>query len=266
LSRKKTRAANLGLSKFDCCDLHPAYYAPHSCDSNVAVPLLRKTATCVRVAPVRLAPGPSAIYSLFFSELAAGLLAYMFWPKNFDDIDFSQFSEAGPHSGVVAHGVNDNSQSWAKSFKDEFEKNGYDGHVFTVDWQGYAKNTLRCAIDGKRIGERLAETPSLGSVHLIGHSCGSFVVYGACRAIIAKNRAIVVQTKYLDPVSIYGLMWRYGINKFGSCADYGEAYIDTGDAIPGSHKLLPSTRTYDVTAARLRLGSTIYPHMWPTYY
>lgn len=199
------------------------------------------------------------------------LLVFIYFPKDYDDITFETYAEPDrPHAVVLAHGVKDELSSWVLPLAKQMESGAPNGQVFALDWRRYAENALRCAIDGRRIGERiglqLASNDRVDSVHLIGHSCGSFVVFGACQAIKELDATVSVQTTYLDPVSVYGLFWHYGLKHFGSCADYSEAYIDTGDGIPGSNELLPNTRTYDVTAVRIRRSIDIQPHLWPTLY
>ena len=77
----------------------------------------------------------------------------------------------------------------------------------------------------------------------------------------------MVQTTYLDPVSNYGgLFSSFGIEKFGDCADFSEAYIDTEDSVPGSNQRLLSAYTIDVTEVRKKLQLNESPHLWPVRY
>lgn len=74
---------------------------------------------------------------------------------------------------------------------------------------------------------------------------------GLCEAVKEKNSAIQIQTTYLNPVSVYtGVLWDYGINKFGICADFSDSYIDIRDSVLGSNVNLPHTATFDVTDLR----------------
>lgn len=206
---------------------------------------------------------------------SAGLFAYIYWPNQYGDIKLSQLEGKHSHKVVLAHGVKDNPQTWSGPLREIYVEKNFKGDVLALDWSKYAQSSLRCAIEGKRIGELLgrqliseqtAAQQKVKSVHLIGHSCGSFVVYGACQTLKKSQPAIVVQTTYLDPVSIYGLFWDYGLEHFGDCANYSEAYIDTEDGIPGSNELIPHTHTYDVTALRKTTQGDINPHLWPTNY
>lgn len=202
--------------------------------------------------------------------LSLSLLLYMYWPHDFGEINFDAFTPTQSNVMVLAHGLRDTPASWIDPLLLALRDEHYDGQLMPVDWSRYARSEVRCAIDGRRIGERIgdqiASSEMVKSVHLVGHSCGAFVIYGACQAIKAVNPHILVQTTYLDPVSIYGPLPHYGVGRFGDCADYSDAYIDTQDDVIGSNQLLPHTHTYDVTAVRNRVHSTIPPHVWPTEY
>ena len=210
-----------------------------------------------------------------FLLASAALITYMYWPffygqESFAVIDFSQFKANQSHMVVLAHGVKDDPNTWIKPLEATYEQAGYRGQIIGIDWSAYAQGTLRCAISGKRIGrligERIAADENIRSVHFIGHSCGAFVIYGACQAVKQHRKTISVQATYLDPVSVYGLFWDYGVEHFGDCGDYSEAYIDTEDGVPGSNQLLPHCHTYDVTAVRKRSDYHSTPHMWPVHY
>ncbi|WP_460226547.1 hypothetical protein [Aurantivibrio infirmus] len=208
------------------------------------------------------------IASFFLVSICIQIFA--FWPNNFNGIDFALFESKTSHQLVMAHGMKDGTNTWINELNSIYEKNSYDGIVSSVDWSAYSLNTFRCAPYGKRIGQRVGESiaknTELKSLHLISHSCGGFVIYGICEAIRKIRPEISVQTTYLDPVSIYGISRNYGLKHFGSCADYSEAYIDTGDHIPGSNQLLPLTHTYDVSKVRMRIAPEYPPHNWPTEY
>lgn len=209
---------------------------------------------------------------LSFLLASASIVLYMYWPRNFDEINTAQFQalqleDGARHITVLVHGMRDDPRSWIDPLKEVYAAKDYEGSVLGVDWSPYAQSSLTCAVSGKRvgtlIGEQLAANKSIDSAHLIAHSCGAFVIYGTCQAIKQSNQNIVVQTTYLDPVSIYGIWWDYGIKHFGSCADYSEAYIDTEDSIHGSNQLIPNTHTYDITRKRKQAGNPVPPHVWP---
>lgn len=198
------------------------------------------------------------------------LLIYMYWPNPYPNIDFSRFYPSQSHMVVMAHGVNDNTASWIEPLQKLYLATTVDRQVVGLDWSDYAENTMRCAIDGRRIGHKIGnqmlQNLEIQSAHLIAHSCGSFVIYGICERLKEQRSDIQVQTTYLDPVSIYGPFWNYGLTHFGNCADYSEAYIDTEDHVPGSNQLLINTHTYDITALRKSNRLNITPHNWPTIY
>jgi len=207
-----------------------------------------------------------------FTLVSLSILIMIYWPTSFNRITLDQFQTQKTHLVILAHGVRDNTEGWSKPLKNTLKNTEFDGDVVDLDWSAYANKSMTCAVQGKRIGhligKKIAQNNNLKSVHLIAHSCGSFVIYGACEAIrhADKTNSIQIQTTYLDPVSVYGILWNYGVDNFGSCGDYSEAYIDTEDSVPGSNQLLPFTHTYDVTAVRHRSNSDIPPHLWPVAY
>ena len=117
------------------------------------------------------------------------------------------------------------------------------------------------------IRDSFATSAALESMHLVGHSCGSFVVLGLCETLRELRPDLSVQTTFLDPVTVYGgFFWEYGLEHFGSCGEFSDAWIDTGDDVPGSNEVLPRAATFDVTPAREASGWTGLPHNWPTVY
>lgn len=118
---------------------------------------------------------------------------------------------------------------------------------------------------GIEIGKRLATLTSLKAIHAIGHSCGAFVTLGICEGAKSVNPQLIVQTTYLDPVSVYsGIFWDYGIDHFGTCGDFSDSYIDTRDTVPGSNQALPHVFTFDVTLQQTEKDAQYPPHAWPT--
>lgn len=210
-----------------------------------------------------------------FLLASLGLILVTYWPRDFDEIDVTSVRAGAPHLIVIAHGVKDSPATWSAPLASLLkDKKGAATQVIALDWEAYAGNTLNCAILGKRIGDKLGreiaqhrrQNNRPASLHLIGHSCGAFVIYGLCEAVrreLSPDTTPIIQTSYLDPVSVHGLRWRYGINHFGRCGDYSEAYIDTRDRVPGSNERLPHAHTIDVTAAQ---ADQIPPHLWPIFY
>lgn len=206
---------------------------------------------------------------------SAGVLVFTFWPTNYSKLQTPTIAPDAEHIVVIAHGLRDTTASWSDPLKYQLERSfqsqGTRGQAISIDWSPFSGAAFQCSVSGLRIGKKiglqLASSAALRSVHMVGHSCGAFVVLGICRALRTARANIALHTTYLDPVSIYGgLVWNYGISRFGSCADFSEAYIDTADGVPGSNELLPNTHTFDVTPVREARGLSISPHMWPTQY
>ncbi|MBU0486080.1 MAG: alpha/beta fold hydrolase [Proteobacteria bacterium] len=174
---------------------------------------------------------------------------------------------------VLVHGKGDSPSSWAEGFALDLESSLLNDQqqVVIVDWGAYSKDLFRSTLNARRIGhdlgQKLSAQKNIKRLHLIGHSAGSFVVYGMCEAIKKRNGNIFIQTTYLDPVSIYGgVNWGYGTRHFGSCADISDAYIDRDDTVPGSNEPLQHPHTFDVTALKEAAGFKGSPHLWPIYY
>lgn len=211
------------------------------------------------------------IPAIVFVVVSLSITFYMYGPRSYKQMKMPVLQTNIEHFILSVHGLGDNKETWSEPLQRQQQLNNPDAQVEALDWNPYAQSTFRCSVDGLRIGkligEHLARGETLQSVHLIGHSCGSFVILGVCDALKARQPTIKVQTTYLDPVSIYGgFFWHYGIGHFGSCADFSEAYIDTVDTVPGSNQLLPNTHTFDVTKVRVQGQIDISPHVWPTVY
>lgn len=171
---------------------------------------------------------------------------------------------------ILVHGKGDSPASWANGFAHQLQKSILNDHqqVLTIDWGEYSTDLFRCTLNGRRIGRNLGRILSKNNrikrYHLIGHSAGSFVVYGLCEAIKKENRVLQVQTTYLDPVSVYGgIDWGFGTRNFGSCGDISDAYIDHEDGVPGSNEPLKHPHTFDVTNLKKEREYSGSPHLWP---
>lgn len=212
---------------------------------------------------------------LSFLLASTMLLSYTYWPAKYSKITTPQIDPMAQHIFLIAHGLGDTTLSWTDPLKATLDAQNASRsdstQVIALDWSAYSNAPFRCSTNGRRIGhilgKTLAESATLESVHLIGHSCGAFVVLGLCESLKEIRHDIQVQSTYLDPVSIYGaVFWNYGINHFGGCADFSEVYIDTEDGVAGSNQLIPNTHTFDVTNARKGTGFSQQPHVWPTRY
>lgn len=206
-----------------------------------------------------------------------GLLAYSFWPRDHSEVIDFTLEQPTEYLTLSAHGVKDSPASWSDNLQSlmsqypaEQLKHFEQQHI-SLDWQAFSSNVFICSVAGKRIGvdigKRIAKTTQITGIHVIGHSCGAFIAYGICQGIKSVNANILVQSTYLDPVSVYGgLFWNYGLDHFGSCADFSDSYIDREDGVPGSNQVLPHSVTFDITEIKHKEGYDVPPHVWPTIY
>lgn len=212
-----------------------------------------------------------------FILVSAGFLLFMFWPRDYQEVTYLPIIADVEYLTLSAHGVKDTSASWSDELQSifagtqEFLSSNVKKQHVSLSWQPYSDNVLICSVVGKKIGnelgKKIANMSMLKGVHLIGHSCGSFIVLGICESLKEQNASISVQSTYLDPVSVYsGLSWDYGLNHFGRCADFSDAYIDTEDTVPGSNQNLPYVYTFDVTQVRTKNNLDYPPHKWPTIF
>ena len=189
---------------------------------------------------------------------SVGITIYVYWPRDFSSVSQFSIDKRTEYITLSAHGVKDSPASWSDELQLLMAKHPYsqlsevNQQNQSIDWQAYSSNVFICSVAGKRIGieigKHLATQPDLKAIHAIGHSCGAFVILGICEGVKSINPKLIVQTTYLDPVSVYsGIFWDYGIDNFGSCSNFSDNYIDTRDTIPGSNQALPHVYTFDVT-------------------
>lgn len=207
------------------------------------------------------------IASFLFTSLA--LMLFIFWPFQHYQIDFPDVSSES--LVVISHGLKDSNRSWAQVLKQKIQAQGQGIDVIALDWSPYSDNAFTCAVNGRRIGNRLAELASrnahLTEVRLVGHSCGAFINYGFCETLKSLKKEVIIATVYLDPVSVYGgIMWNYGINNFGKCADTSMTFFDTEDSVPGSNRAPVNSNGLDVTELKEKINYSGHPHQWPIYY
>lgn len=212
-----------------------------------------------------------------FILFSFGFQIYAHWPRDFSPITSFAITQNTQYLSLSVHGVKDKPESWSNPLQDIIQQSNNEQlsdltkAQISLAWQPYSDNALICSVTGENIGEELgnkiALLPNLKAVHIIGHSCGAFVIYGLCKKLKQIKPSISVQTTYLDPVSIYsGIFWQYGVNNFGDCADFSDSYIDTKDGVPGSNEKLKNAYTFDVTGVRLDKNLPYAPHAWPTYF
>jgi len=213
-----------------------------------------------------------------FMLVSLALIIFMHWPRDYKGVGDFSFNPSVEYVSISAHGLKDSPNSWGKKLQSAFIEGRHitldnkvsEQHV-SLDWRPYSDNAFLCSVAGKKIGHELGKELStlsqLKRLHLIGHSCGAFVVLGLCETIKKLKPSVNVQSTYLDPVSVYsGILWDYGINHFGRCANVSDAYIDTHDTVPGSNQALPYAYTFDVTQQRLEQSINYTPHTWPTFF
>lgn len=202
--------------------------------------------------------------------VTAGFLTYMFWPRSYAALRLPVPTTGVEHVVMLAHGVRDDPLSWSQPLARSLATDDKI-HAVALDWSAYANNPLRCSVEARRIGrafaQALAQSSTLASVHLVGHSCGAFVVLGACEALERLSPGVRVQATYLAPLSVYaGMLTGYGVDRFGRCGAFSEAYIDTQDRTPGAGVPLPNAFTFDVTALRAQARFSGSPHLWPVQF
>lgn len=198
------------------------------------------------------------------------MLIYMVWPINYAKLPALPSLEPERPLTILAHGLKSSPQDWSNALKLKIESSQPNAQVIALDWNHYAQQAFRCSVDGKRIGKIIAGkiiTKNIDTIHLVGHSCGSFVVLGICEALREHDYPASIHTTYLDPVSVYaGLWWNYGVSHFGRCANFSDAYIDTRDQVPGSNQALEHAYTFDVSALSEQMDYRGRSHQWPVHY
>lgn len=209
-----------------------------------------------------------------FVVLSLAYTGYVFWPRNIDAITAIDLDPEARTLVVAAHGVRDSAASWSDELRLALGRDGT--QAVSLDWRPYSDSPLVCSVVARRIGRAIGQKVaqqhgSLQAIHAIGHSCGAFVALGICEGMRTmagvEGKPIRIHTTYLDPVSVYaGFFWRYGVDHFGRCADFSDAYIDTRDGVPGSNELLPFAHTFDVTAVGRAQAPDEPPHNWPARY
>lgn len=70
----------------------------------------------------------------------------------------------------------------------------------------------------------------------------------------------------LDPFLGKGLDFEWGRTRFGTRADFAEAFLNRGDGVPGTEVAVDAAHTFDVTNASTKPGGLTgsQAHWWPT--
>lgn len=214
---------------------------------------------------------------IHFFVATLGFLTYSFWPRDYSESSHLIIKENTEYITLSAHGVKDSPASWSDQLMSLMHQyppeqiKSLHHQTISIDWQKFSKNVFICSTAGKKIGfdigRKIANNTNIKGVHIIGHSCGAFITLGICQGVKSVSSDIIVQSTYLDPVSIYGgIFWNYGLEHFGQCANFSDSYIDTEDSIPGSNQALRHSVTFDVTKIKRGNKEKITPHIWPTIY
>lgn len=205
--------------------------------------------------------------TVLFIMAALTLALYTFIPVRLEVPEI----KAENKLSLLFHGIHDTPESWSSELADVMNRHWKGHKAIAIDWSQYADSVFRCSVNGlqlgKKIGRQLHNKKEVEHLHLIGHSCGSFVIYGICKSLKQEKSSISIQTTYLDPVSNFGgFFTHYGVDYFGRCGDFSENYFDSGDKVPGSNEPLPEPANFDVTSARLNAEYLGNPHVWPVEY
>lgn len=158
------------------------------------------------------------------------------------------------HLLVLVHGGGDGPNGWPAEFAEVAaqglrEPERWD--ILLYDWsedaEGGVNVTRRAQRHGRWLGERLGEDYAYAHLHLVGHSAGSFVVYGVTDTL-GPGRVETIHETYLDPFGGVGLVrWGYGRRRFGEGADFAEAYMNTEDGVPSTNRPFPGMYTFDLS-------------------
>ncbi len=177
---------------------------------------------------------------------------------------------------LIVHGSGDNASAWPAEMKAAIQGALADDarwDIVAYDWSRYSADKLTASDAGLAIGASIggqlcAAGYNYEAVQMIGHSVGSFVVQGACDGYRACGGKASVQLTFLDPFTGRGLFdWTYGKRRFGTGADFAEAYVNTDDPVPSTNGRLLRAHNFDVTALDPPAVSGGLRHWWPvTYY
>ncbi len=179
------------------------------------------------------------------------------------------------HLRVFAHGKGATPDTWQRALSAGDPSGEYvagNAGLIIPDWSAWSSSFLRVSLNGLHLGRilgaHLGTLNNLESVHVSGHSAGAFFAFGVCQGIKKLHPQIRVQTTYLAPLSLYGVVFRhYGTRRFGSCADFSDAYIDREDRTPGANQPLENAHSFDLTELRRSDPFKAYSaHLSPLYF
>lgn len=173
------------------------------------------------------------------------------------ELTFPKMPEPGAGADsllIVVHGGGDSAAGWPAGFVTRAEaglKEPDRWDIWAYDWakdaEGGVNVTRRGERHGEWLGEQLAASPYT-HVHLVGHSAGAFVLYGAT-ATLGPDSAMTVHETFFDPFGGLGLVrWGYGERRFGETSDFAEAYVNTEDGVPSTDDPFPGMVSFDLSS------------------
>lgn len=144
--------------------------------------------------------------------------------------------------------------------------------VVNYDWSDGSdmpgRAAANAALYGESLAEELAALDSLTHVHLVAHSAGSYLINDLCQVYraLAENPAFIEMT-FLDPFGNMAVGSADGVGRrYGACADFASAYINTDDNVPTTNTYLADAHNFDVTGSAGRKDYSVSGHDWPVRY
>lgn len=156
---------------------------------------------------------------------------------------------------LLIHGSGEGPSAWPARVQAALAGRGSrdSRRIVRVDWASAAADRIVAPRRGEQIGAELARyllrsfSPP-GAITVVSHSAGAFVAHGfACELRRQEGGPVrargagrgrdwtepIVTQLFLDPfLARPPLRWRYGIRRFGTCADRAFAWVNTGDPVP----------------------------------
>jgi pimeloyl-ACP methyl ester carboxylesterase len=156
---------------------------------------------------------------------------------------------------LLIHGSGEGPSAWPARVQTALAGRGsWDSRrIVRIDWASAAADRIVAPRRGEQIGAELARYllrsfSAPGAITVVSHSAGAFLAHGfACElrrqeGDPVRGRAAgrgrdwtepVLTQLFLDPfLARSPLRWRYGIRRFGTCADRAFAWVNTGDPVP----------------------------------
>lgn len=173
---------------------------------------------------------------------------------------------------LVVHGSGDGPERWAAPMVDRLSprvKLPARVEWVAYDWRAAAVDKLSAAERGQAEGAAIAavlKERSLSHLHVIAHSAGAHVAFGLEEAMASWPTRPTLHLTLLDPFLGKGLDFEWGRTRFGTRADFAEAFLNRGDGVPGTEVAVDAAHTFDVTNASTKPGGLTgsQAHWWPT--